>query len=519
MNPPTTRNPPSRKRLLIFVVAYEAEATLDSVLDRIPEAVFVAYETEILVIDDASTDRTFELGVRHSRSSRRRITVLYNPKNLGYGGNQKQGYRYAVKYGFDIVVLLHGDGQYAPERILDLVQPIAEGSSDAVLGSRMMAPGGALDGGMPLYKFVGNRILTYCQNLLLRQNLTEYHSGYRAYRVSTLGALPVEYNTNAFHFDTEIIIQLLLAGARIREVPIPTYYGNEICRVVGLRYAIEVMRATILSRFHAINLLHRRNFDVAASGNAFYDLKLGYPSSHTIALAAVPSGSRVLDIGCGPGLFALELKAKGCAVTGMDRHRPEHPEAFEEFRHWHADSGTSHFNKPLEPYDSVLLLDIIEHMTDPEGFLDEMRRYLGRLGKAPQILITSGNVAFCVVRAQLLLGNFNYGKRGILDLTHTRLYTFDTLRKLLEQCGYVVTKELGIPAPFPKVLGKGPLGRLLLWGNNALISLSKGLFAYQIFMIATPQPTVDALLEESVIQSEVRGERISELDEIRSDPQ
>ena len=153
------------------------------------------------------------------------------------------------------VVLLHGDGQYAPEALPRMLAPFADPETMAVFGSRMMTRGAALRGGMPLYKYVGNRILTAIENRLLGTKLSEFHSGYRAYRVSALDRLPYQYNTNDFHFDTEIIIQMMMAGYRIKEVPIPTYYGDEICRVVGMRYARDVMLATVGSRLHQLSIL------------------------------------------------------------------------------------------------------------------------------------------------------------------------------------------------------------------------------------------------------------------------
>ena len=146
-------------------------------------------------------------------------------------------------------MLLHGDGQYAPEVMGDLVAPIVEGRADAVFGSRMMTKGGARDGGMPMYKYVGNRILTTSQNALTGLRLSEWHSGYRAYRVSALADLPFVGNSDGFDFDTEIILQLHAARKTIVEVPIPTYYGDEICRVNGIAYARDIMVDTLRHRF------------------------------------------------------------------------------------------------------------------------------------------------------------------------------------------------------------------------------------------------------------------------------
>jgi glycosyltransferase involved in cell wall biosynthesis len=232
------------KRVGILVVTYNALSTLASVLKRIPPSVWGNVE-EVVVCDDASQDATFELGMEIKASCNlTKLRVTRHPKNLGYGGNQKAGYRYFIDKGFDIVVLLHGDGQYAPEVLARLYNPIVTGETDAVFGSRMTSTyGGPLKGGMPLYKYVGNRILTALENHALGMNLEEFHSGYRAYNLHALAKLDFSRMTDDFHFDTEIIIKLHHQGMKIREVPIPTWYGPELCYVDGLQYARNVVRA------------------------------------------------------------------------------------------------------------------------------------------------------------------------------------------------------------------------------------------------------------------------------------
>ena len=185
----------------------------------------------------------------------------------------------------------------------DLLAPLARGEADVVLGSRMLRRGGALKGGMPLYKFVGNRILTWYQNRVLRSRLSEFHTGYKACTVAALRGIPFDLNSNVFHFDTEIIIQFLRAHSRIVEIPIPTYYGDEICRVNGLRYAWDVVNASTVARLQNYGLVYRRNFDVESLNpdNKHYLPKLDFVSTHSAAIAEVPGGATVIDIGCGPG--------------------------------------------------------------------------------------------------------------------------------------------------------------------------------------------------------------------------
>ena len=235
------RNP----RIGILVVAYNAESTLRSVLDRIPHDLRPKIE-EIFVFDDASDDRTHEVGLEIQKEYQgARLSIYKNPVNLMYGGNQRQGYQYAIERGLDIVVLLHGDGQYAPEVMQDLLAPLERGEAECVMGSRMMIKGAALRGNMPKYKYYGNKILTWIENRLIGTRLTEFHSGYRAYSVRALRTIPLDKLTWNWHFDTQIILQLLKHGHRIAEVPIPTYYGDEICRVNGIPYAMHCVASCL----------------------------------------------------------------------------------------------------------------------------------------------------------------------------------------------------------------------------------------------------------------------------------
>lgn len=496
------------KRLLIFVVAYNAETTIAKVLSRIPDNLHTE-DVEVLIIDDSSEDKTFLNGLRfQQQTSAFKITILRTPENQGYGGNQKLGYRYAINNGFDIVALVHGDGQYAPEKLPALLGPLVRGEADAVFGSRMIDKRAARAGGMPLYKWVGNQILTSFQNWMLKTQLAEFHSGYRLYSTSALAQIPFEKNTNDFHFDTEIIVQFVLKNLRIAELPIPTYYGDEICHVNGMKYAWDVFKTMLRAQFHQANLLFDRKFDLQTQGER-YRLKLDFASSHTAAIDAARPGGRLLDIGCGPGYVAKELAAKSCRVTGMDQYVPDVlPRPGEiDFIRWNLDR--KEFPVDVSRFDQILMLDIIEHLKEPEIFMDELR--FAASCKRPEVIITTANIGFIVTRLMLLFGQFNYGKKGILDATHTRLFTFRSLGALLEQSGYKVLEVRGIPAPFPEALGLNRCSRLLLRLNKMLIRLSKGLFSYQIFVRAEAKPTVHNLLGETIDTSIVLRESVLEL--------
>src|ERR1700748_2778253 len=158
----------TKPRVLVFIVAYNAERTIRDVVLRIPVELQNTYEIDILIIYDSSADATFEKGhaVSQDPSLPFPLVVLFNPSNQGYGGNQKLGYHYALERGYDFVALVHGDGQYAPECLPTLLDPLRKGETDALFGSRMMTPSGARQGGMPIYKFLGNKILTKIENKL-----------------------------------------------------------------------------------------------------------------------------------------------------------------------------------------------------------------------------------------------------------------------------------------------------------------------------------------------------------------
>ena len=231
----------------VLIVAFNAEDTLARVLDRIPSD-FTQKIDSILICDDASTDSTHQVGIKYKSGSNLPLTIVHHDLNLGYGGNQKTGYQWALEKDLDAVILLHGDGQYAPEYLPQMVEPITSGRADVVFGSRMITQGGARKGGMPLYKYIGNKILTYLQNRLAKVSLTEWHSGYRAYSVSALRKVNFMKNSDYFDFDSQIILQMIGARQRIIEIEIPTFYGDEISRVNGIKYGLKILIHTLKFR-------------------------------------------------------------------------------------------------------------------------------------------------------------------------------------------------------------------------------------------------------------------------------
>lgn len=250
----------NKKKIVIFIPAYEHTKTLPSVLDRIPSSIKKKVE-EIVVIDDASSDNTYLLAKGYKvEKGLKKLNVYRNKGNKGYGGNQKVGYRYAIERGYDIVIMLHGDGQYAPELLPKLLKPLENGSAEMVFGSRMK--GHPLKGGMPLYKFLGNKLLTFIENLFLGTSLSEFHSGYRLYSCHALKKIPFELNADDFHFDTDILIQFKEAGFRIVEIPISTFYGDEISYVNVIQYGSKCLGSVFLYKLHKLGLIRVEKFEI-----------------------------------------------------------------------------------------------------------------------------------------------------------------------------------------------------------------------------------------------------------------
>lgn len=237
-------------QIAVTVVAYEAADTLEEVLDRIP-ATIGGTTPWVLISDDASADNTFELAEKWAANNPHfEVEVTRQRVNLGYGGNQKVLYQWAHDRGADIAILVHGDGQYPPEMADELVRPLLAGSAEAVHGSRMILRGGARQGRMPIDRRIGNRVLSRTFNFLSRTRLSEWFSGFRAYRIDRLMAISDFHRLpDGFDFDTAITLRLLENDDRIAEVAIPTHYGDEISRVpllrtglAGLAHAIEHRR-------------------------------------------------------------------------------------------------------------------------------------------------------------------------------------------------------------------------------------------------------------------------------------
>ncbi len=235
------------KKVVVVMPAYNAGKTLKTTYEEIPFDIV----DEVVLVDDASRDKTVEiaraLGVKH---------IITHTRNRGYGGNQKSCYQKALALGADIVIMVHPDYQYTPKLIPAMSHLLASGLYDVVFASRILG-NGALKGGMPLYKYLANRILTFIQNLLLWQKLSEYHTGYRAFTANVLKTIDLEHNSDDFVFDNQMIAQIFNAGFKIGEVSCPTRYfadGSSISFQRSITYGLGVLATSLRYLLHKWSL-------------------------------------------------------------------------------------------------------------------------------------------------------------------------------------------------------------------------------------------------------------------------
>jgi glycosyltransferase involved in cell wall biosynthesis len=232
-----------RKKIVVVLPAYNAALTLEKTYNEIPFDIV----DEVVLVDDNSKDNTVEVarqvGIKH---------IIQHDKNKGYGGNQKSCYRKAMELGGDIIIMLHPDYQYTPKLITAMSSIIAYDVYPVVLGSRILG-GGSLRGGMPLYKYVFNRMLTLTQNILIGEKLSEYHTGYRAFSKEVIEAINIEANSDDFVFDNQMLSQIFMAGFQIAEVTCPTKYFEEASSINfsrSMTYGLGVLKTSLQHFLH-----------------------------------------------------------------------------------------------------------------------------------------------------------------------------------------------------------------------------------------------------------------------------
>jgi glycosyltransferase involved in cell wall biosynthesis len=240
------------KKVVVVLPAYNAEKTLEITYREIPLDIV----DKVILVDDASTDHTIDVAKKLN------VYTILHAKNLGYGGNQKSCYKAALEIGADIVIMLHPDYQYTPKLIPAVSFLLASEEFDVVLGSRILG-GKAIAGGMPLYKYISNRFLTFTQNVLMGAKLSEYHTGYRAFTRKVLETIPLDNNSNDFLFDNQMLSQILYAGFRVGEITCPAKYFPDASSINfsrSLQYGFGCLLTAVLFRLNKLRIIQSTLF-------------------------------------------------------------------------------------------------------------------------------------------------------------------------------------------------------------------------------------------------------------------
>lgn len=476
-------------RLGVFVISYNAEKFIEQTLARIPECIWQAVEV-VYVVDDCSSDNTTHRALAYPNPYGK-LKIFRNRMNRRYGGNQKFGYQYAIDQGLDAVIMLHGDGQYAPEMLPDLFNALIKEDADVVMGSRMLSHKNALKGGMPKYKFIGNIILTFIENRLGGLQVSEFHSGYRGYRTRFLKRIPLWQNSDEWHFDSHILFQARQAQAKIIEIPIPTHYGDEVCHVNGIAYGINCIRSALRFRLHRMGLLHLGRYDIIpeklADSRKFNDPYSSHTLIYNYLQAFNLKGKRVLDLGFGCAAIASRLHQQGALIDGVDLSSKAIAENQALF--------SSIFQKDLnqldavglsQTYDIILCADILHYLVNPADFLSRLKKYITPTGI---LVISVPNFVNLTTRLSLLRGDFPLHHRGIMDENALHFFSRKNLETLLKRTSWQTLDSTVSSPPFILFFPflKAQFFRPFVWFTRALTLLMKGLFGYQlIFFCKNP---------------------------------
>ena len=465
----------------------DAASAADAV--PVPEELWNHCDLHFLYLENAVVPATAPRLRRWLKERRiANVTVLQSPLPQGPGGLQKLGYRFAIDGGYDFTIALPGRRPISLALVQRFHSEWQRSAADVLLGVGDRAPARRATA-------LASRLLGRLQSLATGRPLPAQQTGDRGYSTALLRKIPFEANTNEPHFDTEILLQACYVGARLVEVQVPHETQHAELPPPSLRTAQKTLRSTLQFKMHQMGMLCSIKYR-DLSPEKYRDKTDMLYSSHAqvLDLVARRAPQRLLDLGSGTGHVARRCEKLGAQVTGVDV-RPPQPGTMHAFHRCNLDSEPV----PVDPfqYDMVLLLDVIEHLSNPEEFLVRLRNQSesALLSDAPpQLVVSTPNVAFAAVRLNLLLGRWNYAERGILDITHKRLFTRASLLTALRDCGYKVEEVLPVGVPFEAVIG-GKAAQALGQLCHGLAQLWPTLFAFQFIVVCTPLPGIRQLLK------------------------
>lgn len=329
----------------------------------------------------------------------------------------------------------------------------------------------ALKGGMPFYKFIGNQVLTRFENLILNTSLYEFHSGYRMYSTKVLRSIPLNANTNEFHFDTQIIIQCRHLGINIKEVPIKTFYGDEECNVDGFRYAFDVCKSVMKYRMHQLHLIREGSY--IFDQDAVYTRKKSPNSSHSKILKLLKPNSKILSVENGHNILSSAIRDLNQELVTIKLEEKNF--------------DTIEYERE---FDCIVLADVLNKLSNPKKSLEVLSRYLKEDGR---LIVSVPNIVMWFYRLSVLIGRFNYAPRGALDKNNLRFYTRFSIVQLLGNCGYEIEKIEPTSIPFEIAFASSGKSNILKLVDKVYYVLAKNyqkLFSYE-FVISAKITSLD----------------------------
>lgn len=458
---------------LFLCECFDADAVRKT-LSRIPTELRDWFEEVVIMLDRPSGGSLSSASMLQGES---RLELRFHrpPRDSGFGAVRKAAFEYALRKGFDQVIVMRGDATHPPEKLPELIQLALADPTRFVLATHL---GQARSSSR---RRLSHRVSTFIQNRILGMRLHDYRTSFRLYPSEALARIPFQLDSDNALFDTEIILQLRALGIPIHEAPLVDGDAGNGGDASDAPHDLLDCAAAIGYRLHQIHFT--RNGRYLVDHDIHYTLKRSSTGSHVQIVSAIAEGSTVLDLGCSNGLLARPLLEKNVRVTGVDAG-PGVRLSKELTGYYQRD-----LDLPLElPYervfDYVVCADVIEHIQNRGQLLRGARRYLKPDGR---LIISTPNIALWFYRLSLLVGRFEYGPRGVLDETHVHLYTGSTFRREIEKAGFTVLRQRVTSLPFEVVFestGRSRLVRSLEFAYHQMARLWPSMFAYQYILEA-----------------------------------
>jgi|GEM_PF-292341 len=463
---------------IIFINSCTEVETLLSVIARIPSAVYELVQ-EILIFDDGFLGPA-STGIRRVRQGERasKVSIFHNPRIYGYGGNQKLAFEYCISKGYDFVINLPADGSCPPENLSQLILPTLTRKCEIVFGSCRLSSDRRSGS---VFRWTIFSFLHSLMNGLLTVRLLEWDGRFRLYSIGYLQKIKFALNADDELFDAQMIIQAYRLQQPIHEVPIAGMRRKWLPFTSEFSLALRALWSVIDFRLHELGITSKERYNPILP--VHYTLKDFPHSSHRFIIDAIQPDSVVLDLGCGDGSVAREIRLKGCQVTGVDLQSGKTvARYFDRYVQWNLEQDR---DLPLRRiYDYVILGDIVEHIVDGIGLMMRVRKVLKENG---QLIISTPNVALWLFRLKLFAGRFEYADKGIMDRTHVHFYTRSSLISLLKLTGFQPLKKHSTGLPFPLIITTRRFRWLPSWLNHFYYFFARiwpKMFAYQFVILA-----------------------------------